>query len=910
MKPTELQLRRTSGSQRGRAAVLLAEGDASTWLHDLAAAKGALAELELYRLPGAGLIAIGAVETPGLGLGWLGQRLLLPLDAEVDPPLSGDEADRLFAPWPLVVWLPAFGPRGFERSDRWTLGELLAVPRDRREGTWNAAEPGDPPRPSLRMIQLPLPVQASELFGEAARQIGSEPIQPPPGSERKPAGPQPEPGGGALGSFLRGLGGLLGAAGGQGAGWMRSVEGWLERRLGSAAGGASRVPDDLNARRQREIDRLLRELTENPDRGLRHAIPLGSLAGAEPRGVAPPSWQLGLRQTDFALDALFVSRAADDWNLDAQRQNLLRQRYHELARRELQLGRHRRAAYIYAQLLRDLHSAAATLLAGGHHREAAVLYLDHLRNPPQAARALLAGGFYEEALPVLESIADWRGVAQVQRLRGDESAARAALRKEAARLIGQGSRVAGAAVLENEVEAPREAAEALAGGWPEGALALECLCELFALHLRQRWNEEAGALLTQLREQALTGPQNALLAKALARVHTRLPSAPWRSQAAEVAYARIGRGLAGSDESERRTLLDCLPKLAAGDRLVGRDVQRFLGFPRELSKHKYVEGTRGEWRLEEIKTVRPNAPFELLAAAPTRDGYVLVGHQGTGDLGARLVTWNGEANFVSWPGVGLEDPPLIAASLEHRCAIFLIPRADGDKFQPPMLRFPNSPVSIGWAPWLPADVWEATYVGPYVASTRGLPQPTLSLQTVTGALSGTLPLPKIEWRHSNATHLAGHPGGYLAFAADETLALLERVGSQAIVAAQPPQVLATFDLASRVCCLRASHRSARAGFVATTEAAAWLWWYGRKELVHVAETREAGSYRAAFTGSNCLLLVDDLGGQMYEIDLHGDPTLRAEFPLPPGLEISPGPVWDDFAIYQRDGTVSVFRACR
>lgn len=898
MPPAILGLRRSDSPRRAATAVLLGDEDPAAWLAELTARGPALGQLGLYRVPAAGLLAVGAAGARGLAFGWLGRHLLLPLDAELHPPISADEADRLFSRWHLVLWHPTLGPCGFDRAEAVPLADLLAPSQDRRPGTWNAALPGTPLPPPLRLIQLPLPVQAGEIFGDAAKQIGNDPIKPPKGSTPPPAesaGQGAAGGSNALGNALKALGGFFGGGGGRQPGWMDKLDGWLSRQLGPPP-----ARPDLEALRQKEIDRLLRELAENPDRGLRHAIPLGSLPGAEGRGVAPPSWQLGLRKTDFALDALFASGAADAWSLDASRQNLLRQRYHELARREIQLGRHRRAAYIYAQLLRDLHSAATTLLAGGHHREAAVLYLDHLRNPAQAARALIEGGFYEEALPVLESVPDWRGVARVQRLRGDEAAAKLALRREAERLIKSQSRIAGATVLEKEVEVPREAAEVLAAAWPFGNDAFECLTELFALHHRQQWAEDARALLAKLRDQPLSDAQAVVLAKALSRVYTRLSSAPWRALAADVAQVRIGRHLAEATPKDRRALAECLPKLVAGDRLIGRDVQRYLGFPRQSGLDSVKSISRGTWRVEKVRVIRPNPSMQVLTAASWGEGYVLFGHNEAGHLEIRVGQWEGPVSMLSWPNRKMAIAPQLAtAILQSGAPIVVLPQPSD--IRPTYYQESTFKHKVGTPPWLPPEALAVAYQNSEILVARAGEERCLAYYSVSGVLAGTHPLPEYPWRGAQGFHLAGHPSGHCAFGVDGQLLIVHRPGQ-----ASPTALDLEFDIIG----LRSAFRFARAGFAVVVEGAAHLWWSGLKRTVHVANERDGGHYQAEFTAGANLLLVDDLGGQLFDLDLRGEASLRAEFDLPPSVALSPGPGRDEFAVYGRDGNVTIYRNAR
>lgn len=82
----------------------------------------------------------------GLAFGWIGNHLLVPVEADVHPPLAPEEADRAFERWERALWHPTLGARGWDRADAHRLADLLAMPRagDR----WNAAQPG-PDRKSV-----------------------------------------------------------------------------------------------------------------------------------------------------------------------------------------------------------------------------------------------------------------------------------------------------------------------------------------------------------------------------------------------------------------------------------------------------------------------------------------------------------------------------------------------------------------------------------------------------------------------------------------------------------------------------------------------------------------------------------------------------------------------------------------
>src|SRR5436190_21747239 len=142
-------------------------------------------------------------------------------------------------------------------------------------------------------------------------------------------------------------------------------------------------------------------LAKDPDRALKYALPVG---GEGHRGLAPPSNRLGERDTSFNLGRLGGGGPADFWDLPNEYRQRLVARYRELANRELRLGRYRRAAYIFAELLSDLEAAATALTAGRHWREAAILYRDRLNRPLDVAHCLEQGGLWAEAVALYESM--------------------------------------------------------------------------------------------------------------------------------------------------------------------------------------------------------------------------------------------------------------------------------------------------------------------------------------------------------------------------------------------------------------------------------------------------------------------------------------------------------------------------
>lgn len=167
-------------------------------------------------------------------------------------------------------------------------------------------------------------------------------------------------------------------------GFFTMLENWMKRNL-----------DDIEKKRQEELDRLMRLFEEDPDEALKYALPLDS--PYLNRGTSPPSDQLTKRDTNFNLGRIGGGSGGDTWNTAGYHEKL-REQYLKAAEREIKAGRFKKAAYIYAELLHDYSSAADVLIQGRFYREAAALYIKHLNNKPAAAECLEKGGLYLEAI--------------------------------------------------------------------------------------------------------------------------------------------------------------------------------------------------------------------------------------------------------------------------------------------------------------------------------------------------------------------------------------------------------------------------------------------------------------------------------------------------------------------------------
>lgn len=266
--------------------------------------------------------------------------------------------------------------------------------------------------------------------------------------------------------------------------------------------------------REKLDDALLRLLRDDPERGLRHAMPLAGDALRGAAGEAGPGWlrrlfmalfgqSLPTQEPDFALGRLGSSRPrGPGWILASARYHDLERAYRELAAAEARAGRHRRAAYIYAHLLRDLATAAAVLEQGGCWHEAAHLYEHALGDPLHAAACLVKGDELARALLIYRRFDCHVEAGDVLRALGDAVAAEASYARAVEVFRRQGDHLSAAQLLDERLAQPDAALAELALACDGGASEALARRRTFAILTRLRRRDE---LCASLRATLQTG---------------------------------------------------------------------------------------------------------------------------------------------------------------------------------------------------------------------------------------------------------------------------------------------------------------------------------------------------------------------------------------------------------------------
>ncbi|MDB6113051.1 MAG: hypothetical protein JWR69_4801 [Pedosphaera sp.] len=713
-----LHLKQMPEPVREPVAWFIAGADPVAWLEEICGWEIPQEKLRLFVLPRshANRSVAGVLVVPPAGIlpktsgramafGVVAGMLYLPVNAELSPPVEPSELKLLHA---VQVFHPGIGLVGFDLADALKVSDLLRSPPSRVEN-WNLARSGVGFNSRLRSISVAQPVSLADLFGNASEEIGSDPIiDLPPAPDEPGEGPTDKLRRAANQQFNRLLASLLRQVPHNGLQrtWINNLEDWATSRL-------RRIAGEIESLRHKELNRLLHQLKENPELGLRHAIPLNQLAH---RGLAPPGNRLGARTPDFNLGSLRGGNAADFWDIPAQLRQQLTARYRELANRELQLGRYRRAAYIFAELLGDLEAAASALKQGGHFREAAVVYQEHLRRPREAAVCLAEGGFFPEAIALYEKESCFLEVADLYVRLGQPDLAAESCRREVEKLLQREDRVGAAKLLEERLAAPDEALSILAEGWPQSNQAFQCLEAQFAFLARRGCHAQGRELLDKLRAERTRPGMAAQLVGLLSHQSSTYPDHQVRRSAADLVRIKASERLALAAPAEAVLLSDALVKLAPEDRLLARDAVRFVaGRNQQFRRQRLATPVKKTSSPILVRTFNLPRGFRWHTVKSSGACFYAAGY-GREHLLLLRGDWEGKDQMIRWPSPPLGESPLLFEFDElvaQPPSVMLTPGPS----RPTLIRLPEQVFirtdRFGWAlcagtpGWLPDDVIRA-----------------------------------------------------------------------------------------------------------------------------------------------------------------------------------------------------------
>ncbi|MBO0931809.1 hypothetical protein [Fibrella aquatilis] len=178
---------------------------------------------------------------------------------------------------------------------------------------------------------------------------------------------------------------------------------WFERLFSPGSEVMNRLQQDfdkLDERNQKQLDKLLKLLRDNPELALKYALPLDSEGTSRGGNTGGALFNWSVRWLDFSLSGSNSSgrgRGGGPTLAEAQFAALQAQ-YSQTAEAFIRQQDYRKAAFVYLKLLKEPLHAAQTLEAGKLYAEAAAIYLKSLKNKAKAAECYENGQMTHEAI--------------------------------------------------------------------------------------------------------------------------------------------------------------------------------------------------------------------------------------------------------------------------------------------------------------------------------------------------------------------------------------------------------------------------------------------------------------------------------------------------------------------------------
>ncbi len=717
MIDARIQIRYTQTPQHEACAGVIVGSSVDAWLAELGRWGLPPEALELYVLPrsrqarqASGLFVVFRNgRTPAETrifhpYGRVGAAFYLPVDASLEPAMSEEEIGS-FHKWHCQVLHPAIGLIGFDQNDRLTSSQLLARPR-RVERNWFCARPGLEAPPRLTAVLLERSTDLDSFFDAGKDDIGSDPLDAL--SESGPRNAVSDAAGQLAEKLLRGAGSFAerlqraGNAPAQSSGSGRGEWPGLLQRFGDWAQNRA---DVLKRMREREVNRLLNMFKTDPDTALRFALPLEGGRFAS-RGKATPGGLLGPRDANFNLNALGGGRPVDSWDIDGPTQWQLSQEYRRATEREMALKHWRRAAYIFAHLLGDYHSAAQALEQGGHYREAAELYVDYLNKKEAAADCLRRGGLLLEAIEIYTELKRWETVGELYEHLDRREEAQEFYCKAVAQALAQHDHLDASRICERRLHDRKQALETLWAAWPSSAQVEQCLNRYFELLGRDGNHKQSRQKLKEMVNDSRGGLQSHIAVNVMAKLQKSYPERELREELVEHAYTVIGRELkAVQAEKRHSSLLLKLPGFVPHDPLLRRDCDRYAHQRKpELPVQRPARFSFGNVR-KPFRTLTIERNVHWCTAKAIPGGLVALGARQNQLLLVRS-DWEAKHHILSWtePAATLDYLNLIVHS-SHEDVV--VPTYKGLVALPQRVLEPNvdfdNRLIASIPPWMPND---------------------------------------------------------------------------------------------------------------------------------------------------------------------------------------------------------------
>lgn len=649
-----LQLKHTNSVQHQTAAAFLRGKAPSLWLEEINRWEISPLSLTCYIIPvsrqsvePAGLLVIfkdGARTKLALKdpYGIIANRLLVPVHAILQPEVKASELEAQWLyDWQLLH--PVIGMVGFNDSDQLDLSGLLSY-SEAQEVDWSLAKSGVLSMAKLTEIKVEQP--SSDEVLEALRElIDPKHLSDMPRKEEEGTNAVEEMlnkfSKSALQQALRATRNLndklwdmtsdsTSNVSGDEDGLLGKVENWILKKL-----------EELEKKRNAEIDRLLKLFEDNPEEALKYSIPLeGPYAG---RGIAPPSSRLFRHGTNFNLRGLGGGRRVDAWNIAGTNYQNLRAKYQKAAQQLIKAKDFRKAAYIYAHLLGDFRSAANVLVQGKHYREAAVLYKDHLKNISAAANCLEQGGLYLEAIDLYLEIGMHERAAYAYDYLGQDKQAQKQFEITVTKALKNDDYLHAVRLVADKLKQPERARELLLEAWNVSEQGEACLKQYFNLIKRTAPKKVDQEIIRIFDHQTPKEKENTFL-NVLLDVNAQLGNDKPLDASRTIAYKILSAQIKNGQLDRLKTLKQFVPN----DRLIASDCHRFKQQAKKPTPLKKTKPISEKPRFYEPRVVyHLDTSIKWIEAKLCQNQLVALGVKNS-NLHLARGNWEGQFEYYSW----------------------------------------------------------------------------------------------------------------------------------------------------------------------------------------------------------------------------------------------------------------------
>lgn len=638
MLTTRLKLHLSTRRRRKTEALFVPGEDVRSWLGEISSWPVEHGDLKLIVVPRSkkdlrprGVLVFGACIADAVGFtsanvfkfSCRAERLFVPANGLLYPEVDDAILEKELPIDSHCVWHPTGGLTTVSDLEILRVADLLS-PSSRETINLNAAQPGiafNSKLHSLTMLQPP-DLSVEEILDDGRGDIGDEATDlsklKPLSDERKLSTKSR-----ALDSLKRPFAHLarkltsMVPRSGNRRTWINGVEDWANGLLGQ-------MSQRQQQRQFLDVYRLQEMLDKDPDEGLKFAMPLSNMFSS---GVSSSASWLSKSLVNFNLLNLGGGGVGGP-ALPADLHSQLMRRYRELAEREIRLGRYRRAAYIYGNLLFDFSSAARTLETGKHFREAAILYREKLHRSDDAARCLKEGGFFSEAIELYESQKQFETAGDLYAQLGLDDSAKESWQTATDHFRTTGKLIDAARVEETKLCDDEQALQTLASAWPSSYQVARCLEQTFRILARNGQHQSTRTWIAKAESEAASTNAFTDLVELISKTASKYPDQSTRAFAIDATYRIVSKAIA-DDTGWTSPLLKAVAALHPSDKLLRRDCTRYQPEKKKTSTSKTLTVNK-QGRLKELTLIAAHQlsdEYQWENATGLRRGFLVVGEQ-------------------------------------------------------------------------------------------------------------------------------------------------------------------------------------------------------------------------------------------------------------------------------------------